>query len=964
MEPPTVERTRRARSAQALFILPFAVAWAILASTAAFGAPAAAKHWAFTPPQRPEIAAPPAAARAGWARNPIDRFVLARLAQERLEPSPEADRAALLRRLSLDLLGLPPEPAEVDAFVDDSSLDAYERAVERLLASPHYGEKWGRHWLDAARYADSNGYEKDRAREMWHYRDWVVAAFNRDLPYDRFIIEQIAGDLLPGASQDELIATGFLRNSMFNEEGAIDPEEFRMEAMFDRMECIGKSILGITIQCAQCHSHKYDPLSQEEYYRMFAFINNADELTAPFYTPAQLAERDAVLRGIREAEDEIKRRHPDWPDRLSRWEAEARGGQPEWTVLEPYEHGDPGGLSKLQLQRDLSVLAGGHRFQGGTWRVKARTRLTGIRALRMEALTNGNLPMRGPGRSERGLFALRELTVEAAPADGSAKPAKVSFRTASADFEEPQKPPGASLKDPKQHLYGPVRFAIDGEPRTSWTIDAGPGLRNSDRKAVFAAADPVGFPGGTELTFQLSMEDEVACFRLSVATEENAAADPLPRLVREALAARPERRSPAQAAAVFGYWRTTVEEFAETNRRIDDIWKRYPESAGTTLVLAARPEDRATHVLKRGSWLSPLDSVAPGVPAFLHALPSSEPAAAAPAADAPRSRLAFAQWLADRGSPTTARAFANRVWEVCFGAGLVATLEDFGTQGARPSHPELLDWLACEFMDPKVRLTCEEPPRPWSVKHLLRLILGSGTYRQSSRVLPEDLERDPQNRLLARGPRLRVEGEVVRDIALAASGLLNRELGGPPIFSPAPEFLFRPPTSYDTFPWKEEVGANRYRRAFYTFRRRSTPYPALQTFDAPSGEFSCVRRQRSNTPLQALTTLNETLFVEAARALALKTLAEGGRSDGERIGFAFRRSLGRLPSEREMELLRGLMEKQRRRIAEGWLDAAELGTGRDETPKGLPEGTTPADLAAITVLSRVLLNLDETITKE
>ncbi len=932
------------------FIFPLAAVCAIVASTAAFGAPAAAKHWAFTPPQRPD---PPAATRAGWTRNPIDRFILARLAQEELEPSPEAERAVLLRRVSLDLLGLPPEPVEIDAFVADSSPDAYERAVERFLASPHYGEKWGRHWLDAARYADSNGYEKDRAREMWHYRDWVVDAFNRDLPYDRFIIEQIAGDLVPDGSQDQLIATGFLRNSMFNEEGAIDPEEFRMEAMFDRMDCIGKSILGLTIQCTQCHSHKYDPLSQEEYYRMFAFINNADELTAPFYTPAQLAERDAVLQGIRKVEDEFRARVRDWPDRLALWEARARGGQPEWTVLEPYEYGDPGGLSKLQLQRDLSLLAGGHRFHGGTWRVKARTRLTGIRALRLEVLTNGNLPMRGPGRSEGGLFALKELTLEAAPADGSAKPAKVTFKTASADYEEPAKPPGASLKDPKQHLYGPVRFAIDGEPRTSWTIDAGPGRRNADRKAVFVAAEPFGFAGGTELTFQFSMEDEVACFRLSVTTAAKAEADPLPRIVRDALAVTSRDRSTGQAAAVFAHWRTTVEEFSEANRRIEDLWRRHPEAAGTALVLAARPDDRATHVLKRGNWLSPLDSVAPGVPGIFH-----------PLRGAARSRLEFARWLADPESPTTARVFANRVWEVCFGSGLVATPEDFGTQGARPSHPDLLDALACEFMDPKVRLSGEEPPRPWSVKHLLRLIVGSATYRQSSRVRPGQLERDPQNRLLARGPRMRVEGEIVRDIALAASGLLNRDLGGPPIFSPAPEFLFRPPTSYDVFPWKEETGTNRYRRALYTFRRRSTPYPALQTFDAPSGEFSCVRRQRSNTPLQALTTLNETLFVEAARALARKTLAEAGRPDDERIGFAFRRALGRSPSNREKELLRALLTKQRRRIAEGWLDAAELGTGRSERPQELPEGTTPADLAAFTVLARVVLNLDETITKE
>ena len=911
------------------------------------------KHWAFVPPERPD---PPEVTRAEGIRNEIDRFVLARLAKEGLEPSPEADRATLLRRLSLDLIGLPPEPAEVDSFLADPSPDACEKQVERLLASPHHGEKWARHWLDAARYADSNGYEKDRAREMWHYRDWVVDALNRDMPYDRFLIEQIAGDLLPDSTQDQLIATGFLRNSMINEEGAIDQEQFRIDSMFDRMDCIGKSILGLTVQCAQCHDHKFDPLTQKEYYRMFSFLNDVDEYTAPLYSPEGLQKIAEVRRRTGEIEEELRRSSPEWRERQARWEEEAGRGQVEWTVLVPYDHGDAGGLSKLRLEKDRVLLAGGHPFGGGTWRIKARTRLTGITAVRLEAFTNSNLPMRGPGRSPNGLFGLKEIRLEIAPASTpEKKPDPVAFARATADFEEPERSNGAPPEDQNHRRYGPVRFAIDGDEKTIWTVDAGPGRRNTDRKAVFNAKEPFGFAEGTELTFYLAVDDELSCFRLSLTTSKDAAADPLPRRVREALAIPRDRRTPAESGAIFGSFRLSVPEFAEGNRKIDEVWKGFPEATGSALVLAARADPRQSHVLMRGDWLKPADPVLPGVPSFLHPIGGG----------ADPTRLDLARWLADRRSPTTARVFVNRIWQALFGEGIVASPEDFGTQGAPPSHPEMLDWLASEFMEPRRRLPGEAgDPAPWSMKHILRLITGSATYRQSSRLTPEALEKDLRNRLLARGPRMRVEGEVVRDIALSASGLLNPQLGGPPVFAPAPEFLFKPPTSYQVFPWKDETGPQRYRRGFYTFRRRSTPYPAFQIFDAPSGEFSCARRQRSNTPLQALTTLNETVFVESAQALARKTLAEGGASDDGRISFAFRRVVGRAPTDRERGRLAELLQKQKQRIADGWLNSFELATGKNELPAALPTGTTPADLAAYTVVARVLLNLDETITKE
>ena len=905
---------------------------------------AATQHWAFRTPVRP---ATPPVTDPKWVQTPADAFVHARLTQEHLKPSPPADRIQLLRRATLDLTGVPPSLPEVDAFLADHSTNAYAHAIERLLASPHYGERWGRHWLDAARYADSNGYEKDRAREMWHYRDWVVQAFNRDEPYDQFIIEQIAGDLLPNATQDQIIATGFLRNSMVNEEGAIDPEQFRMEAMFDRMDCLGKAVLGLTIQCAQCHNHKYDPISQEEYYRLFAYLNDADELTAPVYLSAERERRDRVLAEIRQVEDRLRDQHPDWAARMAAWEAQIRADQPEWIYPVFIEYGDPGGLSKLQLQADQSLLAGGHRFSGGTWRIRARTPLTNVAAVRLEALVNANLPLHGPGRSETGLFALREFSLEVAPLTDTTNHTRIVFTNATADFSQ-------SGKDAA--VNGPVTLAIDGQEKTAWTIDAGPGRRNVDRKAVFQSTAPFGFAGGTELTFRLQCHDEIGGFRLALTTATNAVADPLPRRVRELIALPAAQRTAADQELVFSYWRTTVPEFARENAEVNEAWTRYPEANGTTLALHRRRIPRETALLKRGDWLKPGPKVTAGVPAFLPPIiERGEPA-----------RLSLARWLVDPRSPTTARVLVNRVWQAYFGTGLVTTPEDFGVRSDAPSHPELLDWLTTEFMAPQTRFPAsgEPEPRPWSLKHLHRLIVLSATYQQSSRVSPALLERDPYNRLLARGARFRVEGEVVRDIALATSGLLNPEIGGASVFAPAPAFLFVPPNSYGSFPWVDATDKNRYRRAFYTFRRRSTPYPMLQNFDTPNGDQACVRRPRSNTPMQALTSLNEPLFVECAQAFARRLVTEGGAQDTDRIRHAFRLVTARTPTATEQHELTELLQRERDHIRDGWVAANELATGTHNAPTNLPAGVTPTQLAAYTVLARVLLNLDESITRE
>jgi len=916
------------------------------------GAPYA-EHWAFVPPVRPSV--PQIGNRQSATSNPIDAFISAKLAAHKLKTSPPADQPTLLRRLSLDLIGLPPTPEELDAFLADKSPDAWSKQVERLLASPHYGERWGRLWLDAARYADSDGYEKDKRRLVHFYRDWVIAAFNRDLPYDRFIIEQLAGDQLPGATQDQFVATGFLRNSMLNEEGGVHPEQFRMETMFDRMDAVGKGILGLTTACAQCHNHKYDPLTQEEYYRMFAFLNNDHEAMPRVFTAPEQEKIASLRKQMAEVEAAMKAQIPNWRARMTKWETEVAGNQPSWTVLRDMELITDNN-QRYYPQPDGSLLAAGWAPTKFTASFQVTNSLPEISAIRLELFTDPNLPANGPGRSYKGLFALTEFSVEAAPASDPKKKTKVKIASATADFDQPVLPlePGFHDGSTNKRVTGPITFAIDGDKKTAWGGDSGPGRRNTDRVAVFQLATNIAFPGGTVLTINLSQEhgsanandfgtQNLGRFRLSVVGSTTPAiADQVPKRVRDLLSIPAASRTPEQVASVFDHWRTTVPEFSAANAELDALWAQWPEGT-TAYALVARTEERMTSVLNRGDWLKPTRGVKPGVPAFLNPLPAG--------ADA--SRLTFAQWLTDRRSPTTARVFVNRIWQAYFGTGLVETSEDFGRQAAAPSHPELLDWLACEFMD-----------NSWSVKKLHRLIVSSATYQQSSRVTPELLARDPYNRLLARGPRFRVDAELVRDIALASSGLLNPKLGGRAVMPPAPDFLFKPPASYGDFPWKNEEGDERYRRAVYTFRRRSTPFPSLLVFDAPVGDFSCVRRQRSNTPLQALTTLNEPMFMEAAQALALRTLRDGGASNTDKLIFAFRRCTARIPTREEQGELLALLAKQEQRFtgqdAAAWL----LATADPKNPPALPATATPAKLAAWTAVSRVLLNLDETITKE
>ncbi len=910
------------------------------------------QHWAFVPPSKSSLPTP---ARSDWIKNPIDNFALARLEEEGLEPSPRASRQTLLRRLSLDIIGLPPTLEEAEKFLADKESGAYERLVERLLASQHYGERWGRSWLDAARYADSDGFEKDKPRQVWFYRDWVVNALNQDMPYDQFIIEQIAGDLLPEASQQQHVATGFLRNSMVNDEGGANPEQFRMEAMFDRMDAVGKAVLGLTVQCAQCHDHKFDPFTQRDYYRMFSFLNNSHEARQSVYTTEEAKLRNELLRGIHEIENGLRSKHPDWRERMHEWEQSIAHNQPEWSVLDAEI--ELGSGEKYLVLSDKSILAEGYAPTLSTVSPEVRVKSGTINAFRLELLTDPTLPLGGPGRSFLGTGALTEFGIEVASEAEPDSWKNLSIASATADIN-----PKTSWLDPflfpdkaqKRRLLGDVGFAIDTYLMSAWNLDAGPGRRNAPRKAVFQLSEPLVIEEPMRIKFNLVMmhggwnsDDNQSLnlgrYRFSSTEAKHATADPLPADVRRIIThVHAEDRSPEEEQAVFSFWRTINPEWATANWQIEQLWGRHPEGS-TQLVMSERKEPRMTQVLQRGDFLRPTEQVEPGIPSFLHPLQQT---------GQNPDRIDFAHWLVDRNSPTTARTIVNRLWQGYFGIGLVETAEDFGLQSTTPSHPELLDWLAVELMD-----------NGWSLKHIHRLITISETYRQVSSISDELLQRDPKNRLLARGSRFRVDGEIVRDIALGASGLLNHDVGGPPVYPPAPEFLFLPPVSYGPKRWYTERGDQRYRRSLYAFRYRSVPYPVLDTFDTPTGNFSCVKRDRSNTPLQALVTLNETVFVEAARALGQKVLLEGGSGDPERINYAFRRVLTREPEKSESDELLTMLENQKHRFSEGNLDPRALAYG-DGQPEDMNIDASPSELAAWTAVSRVLLNLDETITRE
>jgi Protein of unknown function (DUF1553)/Protein of unknown function (DUF1549)/Planctomycete cytochrome C len=884
-------------------------------------------HWAFVPPIP---APPPRFARASWPRNPIDAFILARLEATELQPSEPADRATLIRRLSLDLIGLPPTPQDVEAFERDQAPDAYEKLVDRLLASPHYGERWARRWLDLARYADTNGYEKDRTRSIWPYRDWVIQALNADLPFDAFTVEQLAGDLLPGSTTSQRIATGFHRNTMLNEEGGIDPLEFRFYAMTDRVATTATVWLGLTVGCAQCHTHKFDPIPHRDYYRFMGLLNNADEPEMPIALPQVARRRQEIEAKIADQIKDLPNRFPpaekvngddrrtveerrqaNLEGRFREWMGRQAAETVHWTTLKPAEA--TANVPRLSVQADDSIFASGDQSKRDVYTLRFSPGSKRITAIRLEALPDERLPRGGPGRiyyeGPAGDFFLSEFSVTAG---GKAVP----FRLATATGKNP----------------AAAAAAIDGDPQTGWSLGGEPG---QPRSVVFQLAAPLNTAG--DLVIQLLFERYYAAglgrFRISVTADpQPIAARDTPPEIDEILLTDTELRTPTQNDRLRLHYLMTAPELAKDREAIDRLRKEMP-SYPTTLIMQERPptNPRPTFIHNRGEYLQPSERVEPAVLSILPQLPAT----------LPPDRLALARWLVSTANPLCGRVTMNRQWAAFFGRGLVRTAEDFGYQGEPPSHPELLDWLALEL-----------PRQGWSMKRIHKLIVMSATYQQSSRATSELLAKDPENRFLARGPRVRLEAEVIRDTAIYSSGLLFEKIGGPSVFPPQPAGVTTEGT-YGGLEWKISPGGDRYRRGLYTFTKRTAPYAMATTFDAPSGEVCVARREVSNTPLQALTLLNDPVFEEVARALGQSIAAMSGSVD-DRVDALFRRCLSRAPDRDERAQLCQFFQSQKRRFELRELDVTKIaGSGSGEA----------SERAAWIVLARVLLNLDEAVTK-
>ncbi len=877
------------------------------------------EHWSFKAPARPE---PPA------GKHPVDAFVRAKLSELGLKHSPSADAATICRRLYLDLTGLPPKPEDVAAFEKAASANmesAVGELADRLIASPAYGERWARKWLDLARYADTNGYEKDRDRSIWPYRDWVIRALNADMPFDQFSIEQIAGDMLPNATLEQKIATGFHRNAMLNEEGGIDPLEFRYHAMVDRVATTGTAWLGLTVGCAQCHTHKYDPILHTEYFQMMALLNNADEPELEIPAPdaaAKLAKNEERIKKlIAELADkwplpsqkEKPQAAPDKAklvaDAFSKWMEKERGENIVWNAVSPASA--KSNLPLLTVQKDASVFVSGDISKHDTYELIFRDIPAGTTALRLEALPDERLPAHGPGMTyyegPKGDFFLVEFAVEA---DGkSVKIADASHSYAKNYFG----------KNPAS-----AKAATDGDMQTGWTCSDRMGEAH---EAVFNFASPL--PATRELRVKMDFARFFATslgrFRISTTSAKTPVAGALPPEVRELLALPDAQLSQTQREALRNHFLITAPELEKEAGEIRSLRNSRPNM--TTLVMRERPPEnpRPTFLHNRGEFLQPKEKVEPGVLSVLNPMPQGR-----------RDRLAFARWLVSPENPLTARVTVNRAWAAFFGRGIVKTLDDFGLQGESPSHPELLDWLATEFVK-----------NGWSQKKLHRLIVTSETYRQSSKVLSEQLAKDPENKYLARFPRARLEGEMVRDSALLAAGLLVEKIGGPSVRPPQPEGVIE--VAYGNAKWNASTGADRYRRSLYTFSKRTAPFALYNTFDAPTGEACIARRDVSNTPLQALTVMNDVVFSEAAQALG-KKLAEGQGTIEERIAVGFRRVVSRAPHADETSLLAKFHAAQRTRFESKELDAAKF-------------GVSSSDAGAWVVLARALFNLDEALTK-
>ncbi|MDG1894484.1 MAG: PSD1 and planctomycete cytochrome C domain-containing protein [Fuerstiella sp.] len=892
------------------------------------------QHWAFVSPEPPEI---PDVGSSRSVHNDIDRFVVSQLPSADKAPAREATRETLIRRVAFDLTGLPPTIKEIDAYLADRSPGAYERMGDRYFASSAYGEHMARHWLDLARYADTNGYQYDTEREQWVWRDWVIDAYNRNMPFDEFTVHQLAGDLLPQTTPQQRLATGFNRNHGITIEGGIIDEEYRTEYVMDRLVTTGEVWLGLTIGCARCHDHKFDPISQKEFYEVYAFFNQVPERGMRGFTPSERIP-SPLAETTQEIDAELARlktelsRPVNTDDRLDAWAQQiAASPNAGWQVVTPLTMTSSGGSTLTKLD-DNSFVVGGANPRQDVYEITARTDATALTAVRLEALTHESLPGGGPGRHTNSNFVLSEFELAATSLQDPSNSQAVKFARTFADYSQ------ANYE---------VAKAIDGKSGNSgWAVD-GP-TRKENATAAFVASAPFGFEGGTELVFRLRHEANFATHgvgrpRLSITREaaESLSLHGVPADVRRIAAKSKAERSEGNSQQLREYFLKHHNPNKALQQRIADLEKRKATAFPATMIMQDMAQPRATHVLNRGEYNSPTEQVVANVPAVFPPLPS----------EAKANRLGFAQWLVDPGHPLTARVAVNRYWQRLFGVGLVKTSEDFGVQGELPSHPDLLDWLALEFIR-----------TGWDVKHIQRLMITSATYRQTSHTGAAAYKSDPENRLLARGPRMRLDGEEIRDAALAAGGLLVQRLGGRSVYPYQPKGLWMELNNRPGYSKEYPTGSNDdlYRRSMYTFWKRTVPSPMLKTFDAPEREFCTVRRSRTNTPLQALLLLNGPQFVESARHLGQRMMTQGGRSINERVTYGFRLVTARMPNDDELSLLRDAYDVELKR---GMND-------QEETPKVLQVGVSSFDpelnkaqLAAFAGVARLIMNLNEAITK-
>ncbi len=884
-------------------------------------------HWSYRPIITPS---PPKTNVEHRIENEIDKFVLAKLEALGKDPSPEADRRTLAKRLHYDLLGLPPSPERVEGFVNDQTSDWYSKLVDELLRSSHFGERWGRHWLDKARYADSDGYEKDRSRpNAWRYRDWVIDAINEDLPYDRFTVEQLAGDLLPSATPGQRLATAFHRQTLTNTEGGTAQEQWRVAAVMDRLETTGSVWLGLTLTCARCHDHKYDNISQDEYYQLFAFYNNGDERN--FALPGNASEKYKKDKAnhdkqVANLDKKFKKTLASRKDAQTKWKEETRKRLA--AIKNPVTH-HPMQLDPLPKQsgyqfiprEDGSIFVNKLVPEKATFvlNFSADTNGKPLTGFRIEALSDPKLPSNGPGLTGHGNFVLSEFRVFAVDLVDRDKKRSLAFTTAKADFS--------------QNKWS-VQGAIDGNNETGWAIS--PQMGRSHH-ATFRLGQPLPAKEARDLRIEMAhlygSKHVIGRFRIMAVTGEQST-DVAPENVRKALLVDAPKRNDAQRKLLEDQFAKIDPEVNQVRKQLEDLRKKAPKASTTNVrvITQRKGSPRKTHVFRRGEFKQPMHEVQAGGIRVLHALKPRN-------VNSSGDRLDLARWLVDLTNPITPRVAVNQVWSHLFGHGLVRTIEDFGIRGEAPSHPELMDWLANHFIH-EVK---------WSRKELIRLIVHSSTYRQSSVHRPEFAELDPNNELIHRQNRFRVEAEIIRDLNLAVAGLLSKKVGGPSVFPPMPAGIAS--LSYaNSFKWNTSKGVDRYRRGIYTFFKRTSPHPNLLTFDCPDSNVACVKRNRSNTPLAALVTLNNATYVEAAKAFAQRILKEAPQEDEKRIDHGFRLCVARSPDPTESEAFTDLLANSRSWYEKHPEDAKNL--GGDEK------------IAAWAAMVRIMLNMDEFLTRE